>query len=336
MKGFVQGLQAVFANPGARYAWTKLIDGYQGDGTWPIIGQRVLTFCDLATRQRFYEPLSSYETVKKTLEWEWRADQGGHVPPEMRDHVTIAIEVFDAVFDAVDGRLVLPSPGDEPRGVHMVAVDGWEDAGARLVFRNSWGERWGKAGHGSVDRVYLDRYLRDAWLSRNARYGPTRFKATRLAAASTAQEWADIWRLENPRRRRWVKCRGRTYRCIYEFETVSMQDGAPVTVLELRTGAGIRLGWTHIHHEPDGIAVIKEFFVFPPYRRRGYGCILEREVVDVARRWNSRNIRTYLHVPDAFGDQRLAAETFGQATGYKWSWGIASLPNLAAVGEKAP
>lgn len=57
---FQQWTQAV-QHPGHLYQLSKDIDGYSGDGTWPIYTARALTFYGLRRRQFFYEPLSGYE-----------------------------------------------------------------------------------------------------------------------------------------------------------------------------------------------------------------------------------------------------------------------------------
>lgn len=111
-----------------------------------------------------------------------------------------------------------------------------------------------------MSREYLNRYLRDAWLYRDARYGFTRFDRDRLKAARTPRQIASVWLQENPRWRRWIRHRNRRRR-LYTYETISVEDEAPVTMIELRTGEDFRLGWAILFHERDGTSVLKELFV---------------------------------------------------------------------------
>jgi GNAT superfamily N-acetyltransferase len=107
-----------------------------------------------------------------------------------------------------------------------------------------------------------------------------------------------------------------------------------VTVIELRTGEDFRLGWAMLFHERDRTSVLKELFVWPLFRRQGYGTIIEREAADIARIWESTKIQVYLHSVDAFPGNRVAGSFFGRRAGYEWRWQRTTLPNLDAIGNK--
>ena len=330
---FMRGLRHIAADPHASYQWVKLIDGDPRPGSSIIMAQRVLAFCDLATRQLFYEPLSGYDSVMLAQTLTWRIGEGAALRLDQRDHVAISFDIFESAYTAPRGHLELPRASERPKGIHAVEVAGWTDGGEAISFQNSWGTRWGDHGYGTVSREYLNRYLRDAWLHRNARYGFTRFDWDRLEAAQTPRQFAAVWLQENPRWRRWIRYRTHRLR-FYMYETISLEDEAPVTVIELRTGEGIRLGWAMLFHKRDGTAVLKEFFVWPPFRRRGYGTLLEREAVAIARWWRSPRMQVYLHSADALVQNRGAGREFGLRAGYRWRWRRTTLPNLDAVGEK--
>ena len=60
------------------------------------------------------------------------------------------------------GALRMPKPGERLEGGHAVMAVGYDDASETLLFRNSWGESWGKKGYGQLPYGYLtDRNLSD-------------------------------------------------------------------------------------------------------------------------------------------------------------------------------
>jgi GNAT superfamily N-acetyltransferase len=326
-------LQWIASDPGALYKWMKGIDGDPRPGGSALMSQRVVTYCNLHKRQVFYEPLSGHGSIMRAMAQVARVNEGAWVSPDKQDRVRIDLDVFESAHTAPRGRLELPRPGEQPLGVHSVVVVGWEDSGEILKFRNSWGVGWGDRGYGTVSRDYLERHLRDAWLSRNARYGLTRFNLAAASAAKTARETASIWLRENGRWRASIKHRSLRRR-LYLYDAWSVEDQVPVTVIELRTGEDFRLGWAMLFHERDRTSVLKELFVWPLFRRQGYGTIIEREAADIARIWESTKIQVYLHSVDAFPGNRVAGSFFGRRAGYEWRWQRTTLPNLDAIGNK--
>lgn len=55
--------------------------------------------------------------------------------------------------------------GDVPgsAGWHAVAIIGYDDSKRRFEFKNSWGDRWGSGGFGTLPYEYVTTYTRDAW-----------------------------------------------------------------------------------------------------------------------------------------------------------------------------
>ena len=297
------------------------------------MARRVGTYCELHRRQFFYEPLSSHASIVRAMAEQALVTQGAWLGRSQQDDISIDVAIFDGAYTAERGRLQFPSSDEQPVGIHSVRLVGYDDSGETLVFQNSWGAGWGDHGYGSVTRPYLDRYLHDCWLSKNARYGFTRFdRASRLAAETTGQV-ASIWLRENPRWRKAVALGSRRRR-LYWYETISLQDWVPVTVIELRSGEDFRLAWAILFHERDGTSVLKELFVWPTFRRRGFGTLVEREAVAIARSWHSTKMLLYLHSADALPGNRIAGSSFGRRAGYAWHWHRTKLPNLDAIGEK--
>lgn len=319
------------------YAICKRIDGYpEVEGTHLLMGARVTMFRYLNERQAFFEPLGSYDQLRRLTFLNARLVDG-HVPRPARNRLLVSFRMFGSIYDAPRGRVPLPRPGEAEKGVHAVAVDGgYADSGESLRFVNSWGAGWGDGGRGLLSREYLDRYMVDAWLWRDARVGPSRFTQRRLAEASDDKEFGKAWTLENPRLRQRFRHTGQSHR-LHLYETLSA-DGHPVEVIEVRNGLGWRLGWAYLHHlrgRPPRVSVLKELFVWPSFRRRGYGRLLESVAEERTRRWGSSSLRVLFHEADAMPRNRAAGRLFAGATGYKLSWRRHRLPNLSAVCEKA-
>lgn len=319
------------------YAISKQIDGYpEVEGTWQIFGLRVVVFRHLEERQTFYEPLSTYDQLKALTFLNARLVDG-HVSRQARNRLLVSFRMFESIYTAPQGRVLLPRPGEAEKGVHAVAVDGgYTDFGESLVFANSWGTGWGDVGCGLLSREYLDSYMVDAWLCRDARTGPSRFIHRHLRNASNDKELGKAWLLENPRWRRRIRYAGHGHQ-LHLYETLST-EGHPVDVIEVRNGVGFRLGWAHLHHlrrSSPRTSVLKELFVWPSFRRKGYGTLLESIATERARRLHSSKVEVLFHEPDAMPRNRAAGRLFAGSTGYTLRWRRSSCPNLAAIGEKA-
>lgn len=320
------------------YAICKQIDGYpEVEGTPLIFGARVMVFDYLNERQAYYEPVSTYDELLNLTRINGRL-LDGHAPFSALNRLLVAFRVFNSAYAAPPGALPLPDPGDPEVGAHAAAAGfGWAEAYKALYFKNSWGAGWGDRGYGFLSREYLDRYMVDAWLWRDARVGPSRFTLARLREASGPKEFAKAWMLENARRRWRFRHDGRGHR-LHLYQTLS-HTGSPVDVIEVRDGRGRRLGWAYLHHcaglPPPRASVLKELFVWPAFRRRGYGRLLEAIAAERARGWRSSEMRILFHEADAMPRNRQAGREFAGRTGYALKWRRQARPNLAAIGEKA-
>ncbi len=60
----------------------------------------------------------------------------------------------------------MPQQGDAVAGAHNIVLDSWNDDTARFGFGNSWSERWGAGGFGSVPYEHVARFGFDLWAVR--------------------------------------------------------------------------------------------------------------------------------------------------------------------------
>jgi GNAT superfamily N-acetyltransferase len=328
----VNQMQLLTCLPEPMFILSKLIDGEPRNGTHMIMGQRIMNFLDLRRRQNFYEPLSSYKTVWGALVLRWRVDHEMYPDEDKRDRIGVTFPIWEGACTAADGVIAEPGPDERYVGLHAVDVTGWHEAGETLVFRNSWGPGWGRRGYGSVSRAYLERHLYDAWRRSNARHGFTAWDRDAIETATSQRELAAAWLRENPRKRTRFPPKGRTE--IWTYETWSLEDDIPVSVIEVRSLDSQRLAWATLFHQADHLGIVKELYVWPAFRRLGYGRLLQAAIENVADGWGERSLQVYFHSADALPRNRGAGRVFGQTVGYQWQWRRRTHPNLDAVGVK--
>lgn len=324
-------------DPHEIYYMCKEIDGYPGDGTSIMIAARVYKFHMVFDRQFFYEPISTFD---KLLEITWMKNllNDQHVPRKYLDGIQVSFDIFESAYTAPLGRLSLPHTNEVSKGNHAVALTGgYENSGESLQFINSWGRKWGDNGYGFVSREYLERYMNEAWLCRRARFGPSKSKIARLTKRLDDKEFAHFWMLENPRWRKKFRYHGHGHQLV-NYETWSTSEECCVDIIEIRNGNGFPLGWTYVFHlgkEQRGISRIKELFVWPFYRRQGYGSILESQACERALMMHSKKIQLLFHDWDAMIRVRAAGRIFANKRGYTWRWRKNIRPNIEAIGEKS-
>jgi len=161
----------------------------------------------------------------------------------------------------------------------------------------------GDQGYGSMDRRYVDAYMYDAWLMRNARYGLARHTWDKYHAASTPVQRRAILLQDNPRWRGTIRYAGMNYQ-IFIYETLSINDERPAEIIELSNRDGIRVGWCETFYGSGTSAIIKELFVWPPFRRRGYGTILEAAAVIRTQGWVDELVLWFYEPTRSLGVER--------------------------------
>jgi hypothetical protein len=77
--------------------------------------------------------------------------------------VILGLELWPAFFSAPDGELDSPSRLEVIGEAHAVALVGYDDGPRKLLVRNSWGNAWGRDGHGRLSYDALPIVARGAW-----------------------------------------------------------------------------------------------------------------------------------------------------------------------------
>jgi GNAT superfamily N-acetyltransferase len=116
------------------------------------------------------------------------------------------------------------------------------------------------------------------------------------------------------------------------WETLSLETGGLVEVLELRTPLRI-IGRAHLFHVGE-TAILKELFVLPAMRRRGFGQILEEVAVERASTAGARTIEIWIGAGDARARVRPALDAFLEKVGYTCSPVDSERPRLVGIATK--
>jgi GNAT superfamily N-acetyltransferase len=320
-------------DPMRLYGVCKQIDGNPSPGTYRLACLRAMTHGYIPNRQPFYEAISSYDTLKAGIATNALLLQGG-AHPSFVNHFFIDFHMFKSAYTAPLGKIPLPTYNDAYKGQHSVWVMGAGQTWDEIRFVNTWGGSWGDRGFGILTREYLERYMTGLWLSREARTGPTIHNWDRLMEDRGPKEFARVWMLQNPRRGYRPSHRGFRHQ-IWRYDTISLDSSCLVDIIEIRTGFGLRIAWAHLYNVwREKTTLLKEFYVWPSYRRLGYGTIMEQSAASLARLRGTERMQVLFHEMDAQLSLRRAGRLFAESRGYTWKWRSQQYPTACAVGEK--
>jgi GNAT superfamily N-acetyltransferase len=314
----------------------KAIDGYHEENSFILTAYRVDAFYWEKSRQLFYELTTSYDEILGAVRLNAHLLELG-VPRTAMQLISVGIPFFPSGFDAEKGRLPLPRPFEPEVGGHCVFPMGWDDGGETLSFPNTWGPEWGDGGTGYLTREYMDKLLREAWVGWDARYGLSAHKNAEFAAARDRDDdeaFKRLWLMEKKPHRVWYRHRGKKVR-FRRFDTVSL-GGRYAEVLEIRDRLGVLIAWAHLFYGrlyPRTLEV-REFFVWPTFRRLGYGTLLWARVVKRAQDWEATGIEANVYQPDALPVFQQGLRAFLQKVGLTWRWNLCERPVHVAIATK--
>ena len=150
--------------------------------------------------------------------------------------------VLDATidwFDAPNGDIPDQAMDTEAIGRHCVTVVGYDDKTDRLMFSNSWGDKWGNGGLGSVTCEYYRSRMHEAWLTEI----PVNLKEMQPhAGALPVLNWG-VWSTLGP---------------VHGMEVYNPEEDE-------------RLGWAFATNRERGYLEVEDLFVRPSARQKGVG-----------------------------------------------------------------
>ena len=163
-------------------------------------------------------------------------------------HVSASFEITSQWFDAPNGEISIPEPSDAFVGGHAVSLCGYHPNEHRFKFANSWGEKWGVNGYGSLPYDFFDQFLTEAWCVRGI--------CDEIPVSDRNHTQLIQWGLPD-----------------------SLRDGLIHLVEMYDPRVDERLGWAFAT-ERDGYLDIEDLFVKPQYRHQGIGTAFANALVD--------------------------------------------------------
>jgi GNAT superfamily N-acetyltransferase len=296
-----------------------------------IFAERVLAFLG-PIRALFYEQITEFETARLLVRLNTLLSKPG---ANSWPSVSIGFEFFDSTYRSPDGRLKLPEPDDPFRGKHSVwCMDHGDES--QLMFSNSWGQRWGDNGVGYVTREYFDSHV-DCVIGRwSGVAGPSPTMLECLADArrrgiGRADELPHCWPASNKFESAQVLLRDRAHTLLH-WTVISFDTGQEVDIFELRDSMRV-IARAHLFHQGP-VSTLREIFVRPELRRRGYGTYMESAALAAARDRVVEAVEVWLSLGDARPRLRPGAEAFGRSLGYSWESVETRRPNIVAIARK--
>lgn len=294
----------------------KQIDELGGEWSYPIFAIRAYNFNLISRPVSFYEPIEGFERLALEVHLIEKAHNCDlHYAAGMAG---VSFTIFPSMHDAADGVLVLPEEDEQPIGQHYMGAISMRNEN-ELVFRNTW-SKWAPNNLAYVSRDYFDRFAQEGWISRKWDSGPTDATAAELLRTSEPAEFRRLWR----RKQRFGTSSNVTPNANIKlkwFACWSLQVESPAEVLVVEFDKNIRVGVAIlVHYEAAGdspaTSSLVDLFIWPNYRRVGYGLLLERFAAERSIIAGSSELSIHVWDADAVkGKDR--AHAFLKAAGYR-------------------
>jgi GNAT superfamily N-acetyltransferase len=260
------------------YAAIKQIDGLGGEWSFDIFRYRALNFHEAALQPALYIPASSFDRMGLEAIARRNAEAYGATELEL-GHMSATFDVFPSFFDSKDGRVAMPSFRESPVGYHTVKIVGVEDKNT-LIFQHGW-SGWAKGdGIGYISRKYLDKYGRGLWAARRWNTGPMADSVQRILEG--APDTLILWRQDRPHGQQRARRADSWLRWRKTWDLESEQDAEVLTLeIDRRSAPPVRVAVAiMVNYKNSKTSSLSDLFVWPPYRRHGFG----RELEAFARR----------------------------------------------------
>jgi hypothetical protein len=293
------------------YHQAKTFDGIAGEWTYQLFVHRAMKFHGWPTPV-IYEYLDSYESILDVIGVLLRLDDA--VTLDAFGTIKLTLEVFAGIYDAPKGVLRIPARNERFVGRHAVAVRGTRRGGNELAFANSWGVEWGDEGYGYVSRKYVDRYATEAWLTRVGRRGPPPEWLRVVLGTSSRVERVSAWHRE-ARRSTYPATNGVR---IGVWSVALLGGAGTLKVIEATNREDVCIAWAHaLKYEDDSKLYLCEFFVWPPFRRRGLASLLLQWI---SQNLDADEIMVEIHDADEASsrlNEQVSPQSVAQSVGFE-------------------
>ena len=165
-----------------------------------------------------------------------------------------------------------------------------------------------------VTREYFEKHAREGLISRDVAGGPLPTTIRSLLETEDPGEFRRLWRLGR-NRGTVTNIRNDSELRLHWYVSWSVQDECPAEVLVLQRGR-IRVGVAILVHRPQQrLGELSDLFVWPPYRRLGYGTTLEQFAAERALLAGATQLAAYVWNADVALEEERAL-TFVNSCGY--------------------
>lgn len=303
---------ATLVAPGDLWALNKQIDELGGEWSFNAFTPRTTNFHLSRLPIQFYEPLGDFDRVGLEALNSSRARQFG-LPEDEIGGLVVDFQAFPSLFNPVDG--FIPMPGTEERNIgrHTAQILGPIDQDTLLV-RHAW-SGWTANGTAKMTREFFDEYAMGVMLTRRWDRGPLAETVSELFKTSNQGDFKKMWRKD--REPMFVRDGDSPWRSrrLSAYCTWSLDLEIPAEVLTVTNHAGVRIGVAVILHD-RGETLVSDLFVWPPYRRKGIGGLLEGFAEERAFAAGNSSLVAFIWEADAVKGL-LRATRFLEARGYE-------------------
>lgn len=194
----------------------------------------------------------------------------------------------------------MPAPSEPCIGEHsarLVAVSATE-----LLIQHGW-SGWTPTQTATLGRDYFDACATGGVVSRPWNRGPSDTTIHALYETPSAADFRRLWETRKPATQRRASHDGLRLR-IDVYPTWSLQACRDAVIVFLTIAPDIRVG-VAVLIVSDETAQIGDLFIWPPYRRRGFGRRLERLVAEEAAARGCSTIELYVWKSTVSAERRV-------------------------------
>lgn len=239
--------------------------------------------------------------------------------------IRVGIHVYESIFTVgIDGVVPMPKPDEVYVGQHAVIVCGYKDddssqaesngqLSGRFTIQNSWGSEWGENGFGYISYEYV------------RTYGVEVFTQGEIFVPFLTEREVHVY----PRiTRKFEKVRVWVTWCLENVLTSEL-----LVAFQLEHSKHKLAGWIicAIRDNHWSSFEVVDFFVWPEFRRRGYGSVLLDVAEETARENGIYAISGWISVDDVDPNGHPTHQHFFARRGFtyvrrndvfRWSRGV--------------
>lgn len=326
-------------DPHEIYNLCKAIDGLEAEGSFILAAARVTKYYWPSGGSFYYTLLESldelnYANFLNTCLEENAVDKAKSL------FLTLDFECFKSIYDTeLDGVIPIPSHNlnDASLGRHAVAIVDVNEKG--LWFANSWGSKWGKNGFGFLSTHYLQLHTKEILLLTDAAFGLNLEKMQKNPKAQTSSlHMARVWQEKNFTHVQSIEWKGEKLKLV-TYSTLTM-SGEVVIIFDLLTAEDQRVAWAHLRETLDFAkgakeSFIEDLFVWPMFRRKGYGTLLEKHYCYYSKKGGSEKIVVPFFEMDDLKGVSSPVRLFTLHHGYSHIFKNSVLPCRTGFAEKS-